>query len=100
VRNSATDFRLDYLLNVVGGTGNQTFSSSTFVPSGNFMQLGDAFTTFAIGFGGTMDNGTVLDISNLTVSFTPIPEPSTGILLAVGVAALWWLRRHRSSRPC
>jgi hypothetical protein len=96
VRASATEFRLNYTLNVVGGTGNQSFNSSLYAPSGNFMQLGDALTTFAIGFSGTMDNGTALSLSNLTVTTNVIPEPSTyAALLGVAALGLVVLRRRR-----
>jgi hypothetical protein len=96
VRASATQFRLDYTLNVAGGTGNQTFNSSLYAPSGDFMQLGDALTTFAIGFSGTMDQGTALNLSNLTVTTNVIPEPSTyAALLGVAALGLVVLRRRR-----
>jgi hypothetical protein len=96
VRASATEFRLDYTLDVAGGTGNQAFSSSLYAPTGNFMQLGNALTTFAIGFSGTMDQGTVLDLSSLTVTTNVIPEPSTyAALLGVAALGLVVLRRRR-----
>ena len=89
VRASSTDFQLAYTLNVSGGTGLQSFTSSTYVPSGdNYFQLNNALTTFAVGFAGTMDNGSVLNLSNLQVQFIPEPGTLSFLLSASGLMLL------------
>lgn len=82
-------FRVDYTLEVVGGTGVQSFSSALFTPSDPYFGTGDAFTTFAIGYKGgvladSFEPTEAMTISGITV--TAVPEPSTYALLAGFVA--------------
>lgn len=89
----AGGFIMDYTLNITGGSGVQSFSSSVFDPSvnANWFQVADAFTTFAVGLSGTMDKSTTLSLSNLTVTY--VPEPRAALLGSLGLLAL--LRRRR-----
>lgn len=97
ISHNGTAWTINYSLTVIGGTGPQLFTSNTSIPSSNDLALANAISTFAIGFDGGLDIGSTMDISNLSVSYTAIPEPSTAALLGLGVAGLALRRRRRKS---
>lgn len=92
VSHDGTAWTIGYTLSMVGGTGPQSFTSTASTPSSNDFMLTDAFTTFAIGFEGGLDNGSAMAVSD--VSITYIPEPGT-LSMLLGAGGLMALRRRR-----
>ena len=102
-RDSATTFSISSTLDVVGGSGEQQLGGFSFTPpAGNDFRLSDAFTTFGIGTGENANNsdqinpGSSFVLSDLSVEFTPVPEPASAVLAGLGGLALLGRRRNRA----
>ncbi|GAB4250616.1 MAG: hypothetical protein OHK005_17630 [Candidatus Methylacidiphilales bacterium] len=81
------------------GLGGADLLTSTADASFTGLDTADArFKAFRAYGGGSATNATTFDEVRFGTTFasvTPIPEPSTYVLLGLGLGTLWWLRRRK-----
>lgn len=99
ITRQASAFEVGGTISVVGGSGVQNYTTHAYTPTGDFFQLSDSFTSFAIGVDdGTastqLDSGAVMTFSNISV--VAVPESASFALLAGALVGLALLRRRQA----
>ena len=102
ITRQASTFDIGGSISVNGGTGIQNYTTRSSTPSGNDFGLTDGFTSFALGvengnISNQLDPGDSLTFSNIDVTFTPVPEPSSAVLGGLGVLLLCNRRRSETT---
>ena len=106
--DGAADFVGTDAFAVVGGQGDDSDSASLVAGLAPYVGLGtfdvtlsavvETFVSTTGGFGPIdPDPGVVFGLVSVTYEFTPIPEPSTGVLISLGLVASVALRPGRRS---
>jgi len=99
IGRTATNYTFATTMQGSSSSGPVTFPTATFTPSGNQLQLTDAFDTVAVGYGfGGLPDSESFTVSGLTVTFTPVPEPNTALLLGLSAAGSLIFTRRRRAR--